>query len=91
MYHNRYHDSGFRVLMIVSRLCYIAILKHVLPSVHCNDANMNMLYIHMINNAWILNLEVPVKFQSHWNSLNSNLMASRLHEIFQKDLCLLSE
>ena len=27
-------------LMIFSRLCYIAILKHVLPSVHYNDANI---------------------------------------------------
>ena len=45
MYHimtGGYHDSGFRALMIVSRLCYIAILKHVLPSVHYNDVNMNI-------------------------------------------------
>ena len=35
-----YHDSGFKAFMIVSRLCYIAILKHVLPSVHYNDVNM---------------------------------------------------
>ena len=27
-------------LIIFSRLCYIAILKHVLPSVHYNDANI---------------------------------------------------
>ena len=37
-----YHDSGFQALMIVSRLCYIATLKHVLPSVHFNDVNMNI-------------------------------------------------
>ena len=29
-------------LMMISRLCYIANLKHVLPSVHCNDVNMNI-------------------------------------------------
>ena len=29
-------------LMIVARLCYIANLKHVLPSVHYNDVNMNI-------------------------------------------------
>ena len=37
-----YHDSGFGALMKVSRLCYIAILKHVLRSVHYNDVNMNI-------------------------------------------------
>ena len=29
-------------LMIVSRLCYIAILKDVLPSFYYNDVNMNI-------------------------------------------------
>ena len=45
MYHivtGDYRESGFRALMIASRLCYIAILKHVLQSVQCNDANMNI-------------------------------------------------
>ena len=38
-----YHDSGFRVLMIVFRwLCYTAILKQVLPSVHYNGVNVNI-------------------------------------------------
>ena len=49
MYHivtSGHHDSGSKALMIVSRLCYIAILKHVLPSVHCNYANMK-IYIFM--------------------------------------------
>ena len=27
--------------------------------------------------------QVPVKFQSDWESLNSNLVASRVHEILQ--------
>ena len=35
-------DSGLRALMIVSRLCYIAILKHVLLSVHYSDVDMNI-------------------------------------------------
>ena len=45
MYHivtGGYHDSDFKALMIVSRLCYIAILKHVLLSVHYNDVDMNI-------------------------------------------------
>ena len=42
MYHIVTGDSGFNALMIVSRLCYIAILKHVLLSVHYNDTNMNI-------------------------------------------------
>ena len=37
-----YHDSGFRAMMIVSRLCYITILTYVLPSVHYNDVHMNI-------------------------------------------------
>ena len=41
-----YHKSGFMALMKVSRLCYIAILKPVLPPVHYNDANVN-IYIFM--------------------------------------------
>ena len=44
MYHivtGGYHDSGFKALLLVSRLCYIVILKHVLPSVHYADVNMN--------------------------------------------------
>ena len=36
------HDSGLMALMIVAKLCYIAILKHVLPSVQYNDVNMNI-------------------------------------------------
>ena len=42
MYHivtGGYHDSG---LMPVSRLHYIAIKTHVLPSVHYSDVNMNI-------------------------------------------------
>ena len=45
MYHivtGGYHDSGLKVLMVVARLYYVAILKQVLPSIHCNDANMNI-------------------------------------------------
>ena len=45
MYHivtGGYHDSGFKALVILYRLSCIAILKHVLPSVHYNDANMNI-------------------------------------------------
>ena len=37
-----YHDSGFKALMIVSRFCYMAILKHVLPSGYYNDVYMNI-------------------------------------------------
>ena len=42
MYHivtGGYHD---RDLMLVSRLYYIAINKHVLSSVHYSDVNMNI-------------------------------------------------
>ena len=35
---------------------------------------------HLVNAA----AQVPVKFQSNWRSLNSNLAAPRLHEIFGK-------
>ena len=45
MYHivtGGYHDSGFRALMIVYRLCYVVILKHVLPRIHYNDAIKNI-------------------------------------------------
>ena len=45
-----YHDSGFRTLMVVSRLCYTAILWHILPSVHYNE----YLYIYDISHVWIL-------------------------------------
>ena len=37
-----YRDIGFKALMIVSILCYIAILKHGLPSVLYNDVKMNI-------------------------------------------------
>ena len=45
MYHivtGGYHDSGFMAFMIACRLFYIAIQKDVLPSVHYNDAHMNI-------------------------------------------------
>ena len=47
-------------LMIVPRLCSIAILKHVLPSVHYNDVN-EYLYFYWINDVWILNLESTLR------------------------------
>ena len=37
-----YHESGLRALMIVSRLCYVVILKHDFPRVRHNDAIMNI-------------------------------------------------
>ena len=40
-----YHDSGLRALMIVSRLFYIALLKHDLLRVHYSDANMEIFII----------------------------------------------
>ena len=39
------HDNGFRALMIISRLFYIVILKHILQSIHCNDASMHICMI----------------------------------------------
>ena len=45
MYHivtGGYHVCGFKALMIVSRFCYMAISKHVLPSTHYNDVYMNI-------------------------------------------------
>ena len=45
MYHivtGGHHDRGFKALMVVSRLHHIAVLKRVLPSVHCYDANVNI-------------------------------------------------
>ena len=62
MYHTvtgGYHNSGFRALMIVSRPCYIAILKHVFPSIHYNDANMNICIFmeYTMFESWILNLK----------------------------------
>ena len=45
MYHivtDGYQGKGFRASVIVSKLCYIAIIKHVLQSVHCYGANMNI-------------------------------------------------
>ena len=45
MYHfviGGYHGSGFWALMISLQIVYIAILKHLLTSVHYNDANMNI-------------------------------------------------
>ena len=45
-------------LMIVSRLYYIAIQKHVLPSVQYSDwCKYEYLYFQGINDVWILNLE----------------------------------
>ena len=40
--HGGYHDRGLRALMIVSRLCYIATLKHDLLCVCYKNAIMNI-------------------------------------------------
>ena len=37
-----YHDRGLRALIIVSRLCYIVILKHDLLHVHYIDEIMTI-------------------------------------------------
>ena len=45
MYHivfGGHHDSGFKTLIIVFRLCYISIVEHVLQRVLCNDIDMNI-------------------------------------------------
>ena len=39
----------------------------------------------------IVAAEVPVKFGSDWEILNTNLAASRLPEILQQDVRLLNE
>ena len=60
---------GLRALMIVSRLCYIVILKHDLLRVRHNDAIMS---ICICLDVWILNLE-PVTIISPYCILNWNL------------------
>ena len=59
MYHivtSGYHNSGFGALIIVSRLYHIAILNHVLPSVHYNHVNMNLcIFMETMIEYWILN------------------------------------
>ena len=37
-----YHDGGLRALMILSSLCYVAILTPDLLCVHYNAATMNI-------------------------------------------------
>ena len=58
-----YHGSGLRALMIASRLCYIAIHEHVLPSVHYSDVNMNICIsmeetmFESLNQYWLKAIE----------------------------------
>ena len=55
--------------------------KYRSPDIGCKNDRVALQFDRHLGNAVV---EVPVKFESDWKSLNPNLVASRLCEIFWK-------